>query len=150
MGKFSRNKGRRGEQQLVIYLSTLYYKAERILNQAHTPGLPDVKATKHGKTYTFENKCYHDRSKTIYTYFNMNSGILPVVGALLSPTVGVAISEDFELLSNASDIKLYPPSSKFEEKVYAKLLKFNEERGSADFLVLKDDRKVRLFLRYWV
>lgn len=149
-GNHSRNKGRRGEQQLVLYLSKLGYKAERVLNQAHTAGLYDVTATKKGVRYSFENKCYRDRSRGIYSLFETYEWVFPVLGCFLPPMGCVAISKDFELLASVKDINFLPAGTKEEERAYKTLSKFNVERGSADFLVIKDDRKARLFLRYWV
>lgn len=152
MAKFSRSKGRRGEQQLVIFLSKLGYKAERVLNQAHTPGLYDVSATKDGKVTTFEVKTYQDAFSSLYqVYYHGNAQIRQgghVLTAKLSTGL-VALSTDFEALTNCNDMIFYDPSTKLEERVWRRLVTLKQKVGRADFLCLKDNNKPRLFLRYW-
>jgi hypothetical protein len=150
MGRFSRDKGRRGEQQLVIFLSKLGYKAERVLNQAHTAGLYDVLAvSRDGKRYSFELKTYKEAFKSIYTYYGVYGKDEQTIGVLLAEGC-VAMSTDFtKLLTGIQDIRFYAPTSAFEKRMARKLLNLNIKRGKADFLCLKDNNKPRLFLRYW-
>lgn len=150
MGRFSRNKGRRGEQQLVLFLAKMGYKAERVLNQAHTSGLYDVLAKKDGKEYSFELKSYKDAFKSIYDLY-YRSGVAPQpLCCHLGDGVGVAITTDFETLARgALDLRFVNPLDAFERRVYRRLKTMNKLRGSADFLVLKDNNKARLFLKYW-
>jgi hypothetical protein len=151
VGLFSRQKGRRGEQQLVLYLAQRGYKAERILRQYQTPGCPDVK-TLSPKEYTFELKTYMNNFKSIYDFYYSNrSDEFPIVGLVLGTQSKccVAISTDFDKLEEAKDIIFdYPTDS--QKMITKRLMTLNKKRGVADFLVLKDNNKPRLFLKYWI
>lgn len=153
MGRFSRAKGRRGEQSLVLYLARYSYKAERILNQAHTAGLADVKATKNGTDYTFELKTYKNAFKTMYDFYYNNrieeGGVVGVhLGDVGTSGPLVAISTNFEnLLGNGTYIFQYP--AKTTIRTIKRLLTLKEKKGSADLLVVKDNGKPRLFFKFW-
>ncbi len=154
MGKFSREKGRRGEQQLVLYGAKKGYKCERILRQYQEAGQPDVKMVKNGVTYTFENKAYKSSFKTIYDLYYADrdaDGVLSFV--LASGQPAVAVSNDFEQLlitgRHFRNLTLFPPSPK-ALKVYQRIIRLDALRQSADFLCIKDNGKVRLFMRFWV
>jgi len=148
MGQFSRRKGRRGEQQLVLFLKYLGYHAERILNQAHTSGLPDVKAIKGDKTYTFELKTYQDGFKSVYDFYYDNMSENDILTCLIDDCVYVAISTNFKHMSEKTDwhFKDIPEAS---VRLKNRFRKLNAKRGIADFLVLKDNNKSRLFLKFW-
>lgn len=154
MGKFSRMKGRREEQQLVLHLAKLDYKAERILRQYQAAGQPDVKATKGDKTITLENKSRHSSFKSIYTVYYDDrdlEGLLCFV--LCSSGVAVAMSTDFEKVIKCEgqvfrNLTTFPPNPKYL-KVYQRLVGLKQVKQDADVLVLKDNGKPRLFIRYW-
>jgi hypothetical protein len=148
----SRTKGRRGEQELVLYLKTLGYYAERILKQYQEAGQPDVIASKNGVSITFENKYRKESYKSIYKlYYNERDG----GGALRFHLNGVAveIANDFKqtLISDKYFIdlnkKVIDPKSL---RVYQRICKLRELKQSADYLVIKDNGKARLFIKYWI
>lgn len=146
-------KGRRGEQQLVLALAKLGYKAERILRQYQTAGQPDV-VTSHPKVYTFEHKHFKDSFKTIYDlYYSERDQNEMLAFAVFSKGPMVAMTTDFKLLEKGGytfrSFELFPPTQK-QLRVYNRILKMNELRQTADFLVIKDDGKPRLYLRYYV
>jgi Holliday junction resolvase len=154
VGKFSRSKGRRNEQQLVLYLARHGYQAERILRQYQAAGQPDVKATKiAGIVTTFEMKARKDSFKTIYALYNSEKDDKGVV-AFVTYSGGkpVALSTDFEALLGSDrtfrNLILFPPNPKLL-KVYNRIVKLDELRQSADYLVIKDNNKPMLFLRFW-
>ncbi len=149
-GTFSRMKGRRNEQELVLYLAKLGYKAERILRQYQFAGQPDVKATKGEQTFTLEMKARRDSFKSIYDlYFSTKEDVMTF--CLGTNGTAVAITTDFERLHTARD--LYFPNilgaDKKALKTYLRIAKMTEIKQSADFLVLKDNGKPRLFMRFW-
>lgn len=153
MGMMSRRKGRKGEQQLVLYLANRGWQAERILNQAHTAGLPDVKAYRNQQSYTFELKLRKDSFKSIYDlYFSEKDeeGCLNFV--LNSGGIGVAVSRNWESLLSLDvylrNLTLQPPLPK-QLQAYNRLVRLEELGRHADFLVLRDNRKPMLFIRYW-
>ncbi len=152
-GAMSRNKGRRGEQQLVLHLAKLGFKAERILRQYQESGQPDVVATRDGKTYTFENKCRRDSFKSIYGLYYSERDPNKVLCFLLSPgSTAVAVSSDVDALLAPDlsflNLTVFPPSPQ-HLKVYKRIVTLNALRQSADFLVLRDNQKPSLFLRFW-
>lgn len=154
IGRFSRNKGRREEQQLVLYLAKLGYQAERILRQYLTPGEADVRAVKGDKTYTFELKSRRDSYKRLYTLYETEKdadGLLCFV--LSADGTAVAISTDFESVANYKgpfrNLIAFPPKP-IQLKDFFRFVKLNELRQSADYLVIKNNNKKRLFIRYWL
>ncbi len=152
-GRFSRMKGRRGEQQLVLYLAKLNYKAERILRQYQEAGQADVKAEKDGKTLTFENKCRRESFKSIYDLYYKERGENGLLCfAMGSTATAVAVCSDLEALLGPDlsfrNLVLFPPTDK-HLKVYNRIVALSALKQSADFLVIKDNNKPRLFLRYW-
>ena len=153
IGRFSRSKGRRNEQQLVLYLARHGYQAERILRQYQAAGQPDVKALKSGVTTTFEMKARKDSFKTIYSLYNSEKDENKVL-AFVTHSGGkpVAVSTDFEALLGSDrsfrNLVLFPPPPSML-KVYNRILKLDELRQTADYLVIKDNNKPMLFLRFW-
>lgn len=152
-GRFSRNKGRREEQQLVLYFAKKGYKAERVLRQYQQSGQPDIIIEKEGKSYTLENKSRRNSFKSIYDLYASEKeadGALRFV--TYSSGTAVIMSSEFNLLLNPENpfknLALSPPISK-KLKVYNRIVKLKELKQSADFLVIKDNGKPRLFLRYW-
>lgn len=152
-GKFSRNKGRREEQQLVLALAKWGYKAERILRQYQAAGQADVKTLEPAQ-YTFEMKARQGSFKTIYDlYYSQRDekGILSLVYG--SKGTAVAMSSDFPSLLSIPDHSFRdlsnPPADKKILKVFARILKLQELKQAADFLVIKDNNKVRLYIKYW-
>ncbi len=154
-GAFSRSKGRRNEQQLVLYLAKLFYKAERILRQYQFSGQPDVKATKDftsgEQTFTFEMKARRASFKAIYDlyYKNRDDGVLTFCVGVNG--TAVAISTDFEKLHTARHMYFANAleADKKDLKVYLRIAKMAEIKQGADFLVLKDNNKPMLFMRFW-
>lgn len=150
-GAFSRSKGRREEQQLVLYLAKLGFKAERILRQYQAAGQPDVKAVRAGKEYTFEMKSRKDSFKSIYDTYFADRGPGNFLGVHL-PEVCIAISTVFEDLLAPTLVFLHRAvfgSSKAKDRGYKRLVTLQALKQSADFLVIKDNNRPRLFIKYW-
>lgn len=152
MGKMSRNKGRREEQQLVLHLANIKFKAERILRQYQEAGQPDVKAWRSGqpeKVWTFEMKSRQASFKRIYDLYYKEKVPSPSV---LACSVGgklFAMTADFELLMKVPDYFRDILDTHPEYKTFKRILKLEELKQSADILVIRDNGKSRLFIRYW-
>lgn len=153
-GKFSRNKGRRGEQQLVLSLAGHGFKAERVLRQYQEAGQPDVIATKGGLTYTFELKCRLDSFKSLYDLY-MNEkppgGVLAVTGPLGSFAMSTLViklthPEEEHVFRN---LEKYPIMAARRKRALDRVFKLKEVKQTADYLVLKDNNKPRIYIRYW-
>lgn len=152
MGKFSRSKGRREEQQLVLDLAKMGYKAERILRQYMTAGEADVK-TLEPEQYTFELKTRRSSFKTIYALYYDHRDLDGVLKFVLSTSgVAVAASTNFKSLLKADthfrNLLLNPTDSK-KLRVYKRIVDMQKLKQTADFLVIKDNNKPRLYFRYW-
>lgn len=148
MGSFSRSKGRRGEQELVLYLAKYFWKAEIILRQYLTGGQPDVIATKNGRTITFEMKTFRASFKTIYDLYYAERGVDGVLRFELGGTC-VALGTHFEDLdaTNILFSSVQPDNKRI--KVYQRIVRMREMKQAADYLCVKDNNKPKLFLRYW-
>lgn len=157
-GKFSREKGRRNEQQLVLYLASRHYTAERVLRQYQASGLPDVIATKAGRSYSFEMKARKDSFKRIYElYYRMrdpDKAIRFTIGPL-GPMV--AMSTELEsIVDEENNNKTFRevvldatgPGLK-DLKVYIRIAGLVSLKQTADFLVIKDNCQPRIFMRFW-
>ena len=147
----SRRKGRANEQALVLYLATLYYKAERILRQYQEAGQPDVKAEKNGQTITFEMKARRDSYATIYDLYDNEA----TDGRLCFSLDGVPVAMSYDLTQlldsstmHFTSLTLFPliPRRMKAAKRVAAMVKIKQ---AADYLVIKDNRKRRLFIRYF-
>lgn len=153
MGLFSREKGRREEQGLVLYLSKLGYKAERILRQYQAQGQPDVK-TLAPEELTFEMKSRAGNFKRIYDLYFAEKDDQGTLSFVMSPnSTAVAVNTDFAVLHGGgytfANLALFPPGDKALLKVYNRLVGLKELKQDADYLVIKDNNKPRLFIRYW-
>lgn len=155
-GKFSREKGRRNEQQLVLYLAKLGFKAERILRQYQEAGQPDVKATKDGNTITFEMKARRESYKSIYSLYESDKderGDLCFTDKQFGTCV--AMNRDLrELFKPSSEfrfinLEMFPPVPIKNLKVYNRIIGLKEIKQTADYLCIKDNNQYRLFLRFW-
>lgn len=151
-GKFSRNKGRREEQQLVLALAQLGYKAERILRQYQTAGQPDVK-TLEPKQYTFEMKARKQSFITIYDLYYAERDERGIVAFAESSSGRMAaMSTNFKELEAKGytyrNLFLFPPMPK-QIKVYNRILGLKDLKQSADYLVIKDNNKPRLYIEFW-
>lgn len=152
-GRFSRRKGATNERALVIHLANKHYQAERILRQYQVAGQPDVRAVKDGKEYTFEMKARRCSFKRIYDlYYRERDGENILAFVQSSSGIPVAVSTDFQSLLEVNrsfrNLTLFPPDKKLL-KVFDRIVKFNAWRQTADFLVIRDNGKPMLFLRYW-
>jgi hypothetical protein len=150
-GKFSRNKGRRNEQQLVLYLARHGYQAERILRQYQEAGQPDVKAVKNGKTTTFEMKARKCSFKTIYALYDANKGVDDIFCfSLVNNPNLVAMSTSLSQLTDTQicDFRFTTVAGGCS-KTYNRVINLSLLKQGADYLVIKDNNKPMLFLRFW-
>lgn len=154
MGAFSRSKGARGERELVLYLALRGWTAERNLRQYQVKGEYDVQAVKDDKVITFENKFEKCSYKTIYDLYyverNPMTGLLCFTMDFLTTTV--SMSTDFEDLLKMNDRRyrvlcseVLAPKAK---SAFERILRLKLIKGKADYLVIKDNGKPRLFIHY--
>jgi hypothetical protein len=151
MGKFSRQKGRRGEQELVLALRDFgFTNVRRCLNQEHEKDYrPDVIGEYGGEEYDFEHKSYTDKFKKIYQFVDptLKSGN-NAYRASIEGFGEVAISySPFESMRLGFDTSFTQVPLDVDHKRIAAL---NKLRKGADFLVVKDNNKKRLYIKFWV
>lgn len=154
MGAFSRAKGSREERGLVAHLKALGYEAKRVPLSGMMKGYKhDVEATKEGKTYTFELKTRKDAFKTVYDLYRKNSGSSNIMRFVPPGSTGaIAIGTDLEQVNMTRDVHFFkfPTPTAVEIKTTKRIVGLNALRGGADILVIKDNNKPRLFLRFWL
>lgn len=142
-GKFSRSKGIRGELALRDYLRERGYDAFRVPLSGASEGYKgDVVASKDGKIITFELKCRKESYTKIYEL------VREVFGGIMNSSRSqlMVVSDRWEDIDRAVEgVFIHHPKY---DKTLNKLVKMKELLGTADILVLKDDRKPFLFVRY--
>ena len=152
-GRMSRNKGASGERNLVMHLRLLGYDARRVIRTRAVSGyendiVPDVIATLDKEEFTFESKWRTSAYKTLYKVYDD----LKIEGVmrLALGTTNVAVSENFELVRNFRDVYFH----RYEiagpmKRTFQQLLNMRKLLKGAQFLVVKDNHKKPLFIRYW-
>lgn len=157
-GKSSRDKGARGERNLVMHLALLDYDARRVIRTRAVGGyendvVPDVIATKDGVEYTFENKYRKNAYKTIYDLYDKEStdNVYRFAVPQSPEPLCVAIGTDFEEVKIHSDVYFTSVSldGSVSTRTYMRILRLRELLKGAQFLVIKDNGKPPLFLRFW-
>lgn len=160
MGKFSRDKGKRGEYALRDSLRREGWKADRVPSSGAAQGFKgDVKAehAKHGGKL-FELKCRKGTFKKIYElYFAHLAQAGDDLLAVALPanedqkSACLNLSTSLEAVLGGADhhpLAHYHPQYKAFPKTFRKLANLRKLLGEADILVLRDDRQPFLYLRF--
>lgn len=154
-GKASRDKGARGERSLCMHLNLNGYDARRVIRTRAVAGyqddvVPDVIATKGGLELTFENKARKCSFTTIYKLYEKERGgdrvcRFNIGGKLLS------IGTDLEEVRRTTDVhfRTLVPHDGLQAKIQQRLLNLSKMLKGAMFLVIKDNNKYPLFIRYF-
>lgn len=158
MGKASRDKGKRGEYVVRDALRAAGFQAERVpLSGAFAKYeigegknyAGDVRATRDGREWLFEVKVRKDSFKSIYNLFEAMGP--NNIGLQITPEELVTITCD-PLLAIGNPHAFIERSVLFRNahrRVFQKILKMRELLKGADILVIKDDHKPLLWIRYW-
>ena len=157
MGKFSRDKGRRNEYLLRDHLRRLGFDAVRVPLSGASEGFKgDVIAKKDGLVYSFELKSRQDNFKLIYQLYDMNKedGVLRLYYPDTEETV--VLSTDFttfELIDKYEILPIYrfttsPTILNTKPRTFEKLRNLKMLKEDSDFLVVKDNNKPLLFIKY--
>jgi len=143
----SQSKGKRGEYLLRDHLRELGYTADRVPCSGAAQGAMfkgDVRASKDGKSLLFEVKLRANSFGPLYGELAAQKTDL-IATNMANPGLMAAISTSLVRV-------LDPGIFLFAEKVSPfsrKLLAAQKFLGPCDILVLKDDRKPFLFVRYF-
>lgn len=151
MGKFSRNKGRRVEQDFVNLLKFKGYDARRVPLSGSMSGYKHdvIIKTESGET-TFEVKARKDLYKAIYSLLDTYAPTKNLTLLMSSFTLSLTNLSDSDFIC-PRDFKR-PEHLDFTDKVVKKavnqLCKIDELREGADYLVIKNDRKPFIAIKY--
>lgn len=157
-GKFSRDKGKRNEYALRDFIRKQGYTAHRVPSSGAAQGAKgDVTYEKADKKGRLELKARRDEYKTIYalydTFKDKDANFALVTGG--DTLQCVSIHPDLD--SALGFACVYYPEAAYKTqtkwvkgftKTVQKLLKMKELLGEADILVVKNDHKPFLFIRY--
>lgn len=157
-GRFSRQKGRRGEYAVRNLVRDEGYSSERVpLSGAWVGMKGDVTATKDGVTYVLEVKTRRADYTNIYNLFNKFSteGVLRVSYPSQGGPQGVLVAVAKTLSQVLPMEGHYTSDSILEGKIgtgkgLRKLLSLRELKKTCDVIVIKDDRQPFLFIKYAV
>lgn len=156
MGKSQRQKGLRGEYALRDYLRARGWTANRVPSSGAAEGFKgDISAEKNGKKVLFELKCRKDTFKKIYELFDAHRRTqqddvlaIAVPGAV---HLCLSLSDSLDAAMDGSDVHVivhkHPLYEQFK-RTFTKLGNLEKMLGEADVLVIKDDRRPHLFIRY--
>lgn len=147
MGKASRDKGKRGEYAVRDALRAAGFQAERVpLSGAFAKYeigegknyAGDVRATRDGREWLFEVKVRKNSFKSIY---DLGFGDFHVADRVVSIW---GLPNQVMFFENR-ETKPFPGTSITVRRLFG----FRSLLKGADVLVIKDDRKPLLWIRYW-
>ena len=152
MGLRSRRKGQRVEYLVRDTLRKEGFDADRVPASGAAQGFKgDIRAIKDGKTYLIEVKSRQDSFTKAYEFAcalhmgakgtKLCGGYSPQAGQV---EIGYSMSD---LIAPSGAIVLISPTHE-QYKLFLSVLKLESLLGLSDILVLKDDRKPLLFLRF--
>lgn len=156
-GRASRQKGMRAEYGLRNTLRLLGWEAHRVPSSGAAEGFKgDVIGTKDGRKLVFEVKNYADSFEKIYQLYEQNTkakqdDLLTFV-APHEDRLCVRISTSLHAVLNA-DVTCFefadrnPLYTKFK-RTYEKLMRMQRLLKGADILVIKQNHKPLLYIRY--
>lgn len=157
LGKASRSKGKRNEYLLRDFLRAQGWEADRVPSSGAAQGFPgDIRAVKCGKTVLFELKARRDQFKKIYALYDahchaMKDDVLAVVTPGIEKHL-VSLSSSFDALFT-DPVQVYERAENHVlyneyKRTFRKLGTMYKYLQTCDVLVIKDDRKSFLFIRY--
>jgi hypothetical protein len=153
-GKFSRNKGASNERALVIELRDLGYENVRrgLCQEEKKDFRPDVLAEYQGREWSFELKAHESMlwlPKFVEGYGLKFAPDSLMTICLESPGPLVAIAFNPKALINISNQVFSKWPHDKDAKTVSRIFKLKELKKDCDYLVVKCNRKRRLYLRYW-
>jgi hypothetical protein len=157
-GLRSRRKGLSQEYRLRDALRSWGWEADRVPSSGAAEGFPgDIKATKDGKTLLFELKARKDSFGSLYDLYDdhlkvMQDDLLSVVVPTEAFLLGVDMSTSLDAVLEGSFLKTgcaSHPSFKKHNRAFNRLPTVYEWVKKSDILVLKDDRRPFIFMRFY-
>lgn len=153
-GHRSRRRGKRGEYLLRNYLRQLGWVADRVPSSGAAQGFKgDVKANRDGLDLTFELKNWSGDFNKIYELYaehcklKQDDLLSIVVPGEAKLCLDLSSSLDAVLEGGQTYDVSHPLLPKYK-RTFQKLGSLQRLLGESDILVLKDDRRAFLFLKY--
>ncbi len=157
LGKSSRRKGLSQEYRLRDALRSWGWEADRVPSSGAAEGFPgDIRASKGGKELLFELKARKASFTSLYDMYEehvqtMQDDLLSLLVPTPEALFKVEISTSLDAVLEGGFIFLPPSSMPLYEKhkrAIKRLPTVYEWLKKSDILVLKDDRRPLLFLRF--
>lgn len=161
MGRSQRQKGAREERLLVEDLRKAGWDAKRVPLSGAAQGFKgDVIAEKEGRTYVLEKKSRKDEFKTVYEAYAAlkKEYAISLCTFTLVADIGGAVCVDLtdnldDLLPGLGFIPAYLPLTQVKAaeqhgRALKRLLGFRKWVKDADVLVLRDNGRPHLYVRY--
>jgi hypothetical protein len=156
-GLRSRRKGLSQEYRLRDALRSWGWEADRVPSSGAAEGFPgDIRAKKDDKELLFELKARKDSFGSLYDMYDdhlkvMQDDLLSVVVPTETLLLPVEMSTSLEAVLEGSMIKVNAPQHpvyRDHQRAFNRLPTVFAWLKSSDILVLKDDRRPYLFLRF--
>ncbi len=152
----ARTRGKRGEYKLRDYLRRLGWEADRVPTSGAAQGFKgDVKATKDGVTKLFELKNWSGNFATIYDLYNLHCSTMKddLMSIVLPGEAKLCLdlSSSLDAVIAGPDNGAYSISHPLKEshaRTFKKIGTLQKLIQECDYLVLLDDRRPFLFLRF--
>jgi len=157
MGKSQRDKGKRGEYALRDALRLQGWTADRVPSSGAAQGFKgDVAAThpKYGRKL-FELKCRKDTFKNIYALYDAHcrkaQDDLLAIAVPGAEALCLSVSSSLEAVMDGADVHVlvtnHPLYADYK-RTFKKIENLEKLLGECEILVIKDDRKPFLYLRW--
>lgn len=151
MGKFSRDKGARIERLVRDEFRKAGFSCNRIPLSGAMEGFPgDLVANAPGlaKPFTVECKGRKCSFGSLYEALYASEPTAIIVGELEVPNSAIAVmSKNIDVVLNYMG-SFNSPDTKAEKRAARKLRGLRKLVGTCDILVVKDDRKSPIYIRY--
>lgn len=143
-GRSSKAKGTRAEYLVRDYFRSLGMKADRVPSSGAAQGFPgDVKVYAHdGTSFLVEVKSRQSSFKSVYEMFKR-----PFMNLLINEKL-VIIADSYDGLYNSNTMFMAFGVYKILPRVANKILTMEQWVKGSDILMIKDNNKPFLFIRY--
>lgn len=144
-GTSSRNKGKRGEYLVRDYFRSLGFTANRVPSSGAATGFPgDVEVVTHDGKFLVEVKSRQNNFKSVYDLFSACA-----IGGVLSFTHRGICVDIVDSFSNFPKSNIYySVLTEVKTQTLNKILNMQKLLKGCQYLVVKDNNKPLLFLRY--
>jgi hypothetical protein len=148
-GTYSRNKGMRNEYLLRDMLRLEGYTAHRVPSSGAAEGFKgDIAFKKDGKEWIAEVKSRKEHFKSLYEAYSKFGEFAVAIPVSNGPLLCVSVSASMDAALSNSAVYAPPGTDKVMAKAIRKLKSIQSMLQASDVLVVRDDRKPFLYVRY--